>query len=201
MNAAGQLALGLEPAGSGGHAEYWGAMEDCQQVMRFRRPPPFPGSYTLLGPLGPYARTWPVGCGHTVHTCAHTQTTHMLALACPAAELAVGRPFLLSQPGPSLSSGEDGPGWWSGGGVLSQPYTLAEPGGHQGPRTTIPPTPIIQMGALRPEEAEAHLEWHTTTWVKGFLTSPVHTGLCGFLASAPTPACPSLHQAPDFLLL
>lgn len=98
-----------------------------------------------------------MGCGHTVHMCAHTQTTHMLARAGPAAEFAVGRPFLLSQPVPSLSSGEDGPGWRGGGGVLSQPYTLASEEGLRDQRIQSP-LPIIQMGTLRPKEEEAQLE-------------------------------------------
>ena len=52
------------------------------------------------------------------------------------------------------------------------------------------------MGTLRPKEEEAQLDHTPTTWVKGAFTSPTHTGLCGFLASAPTPACPSLHPEP-----
>lgn len=128
----------------------------------------------------------------TLCTCVHTHKQHTCLLGLrPAAELAAGRPFLLSQPGPSLSSGEDGPGWQGGGGVLSQPRTLAELGGPQRPRNTVPPTHYTD-GDSEGQRRRGPTRSHTNhLGLRGPLP-PQHT--LGCVASWPQP--PPQHVPP-----
>lgn len=178
------MALGVEPAGPWGQAEYWGAMEDFQQVMRFRG--------LLLSPWTSRscARTWLTGCGHTVHMYAHTQTTHMLTRAVQL--LSLQWATLSAEPAwpqPKLRGGWAGLVGWGRGPLTTHP---GRTGRASETKEYNPCHPLYRGDTEAQREAETHLDHTSTTRVRGFLALPTHPGLSGFLASAPTPECPSL---------